>query len=217
METNRQHNKQSTPKQDLINELHKPARKNYPRRRVIIKGIDDLWQADLAEFQTYASENKGYKFILVVIDCFSKFVWTLPIKNKSGEEVTGAITKIFSRGDRIPANLQTDNGKEFFNNHFQRVMKEFNINHYSTYSTMKASIVERVIRTPKDKLYRMFSLRGKYKYYDKLNEITRKYNNTVHRTIKMRPADVTKVKESNGTSRHTRARRARRAGQANNR
>ena len=137
--------KKHNEKVDLVRELHKPARKHYLRRRVILKGIDDLWQADLAEFQLYARENKGYKYILVVIDCFSKYLWTRAIKNKTGEEVTQAFKDILSKSGRKPINLQTDNGKEFYNKHFQEVVKKHHINHYSSFSTMKTSIAERVI------------------------------------------------------------------------
>ena len=183
-----------SPKEDLVHELHRPARKIYTRRRVIVKGIGDLWQADLAEFQLYARENKGYKYILIVIDCFSKYLWTRAIKNKTGEEVTKAFNDIFSRG-KIPQNLQTDNGTEFYNHSFRDLMKKYNINHYSTFSTMKASIAERVIRTLKEKLYRMFSLNGNYKYYTQLEAVTADYNNTKHRTIGMQPSQVNKHNE----------------------
>ena len=163
----------SLVKRDVVDELHKDARINYPRRRTIIKGLDDLWQADLADFQLYARENKGHKYILMVIDCFSKFLWTAPLKDKSGPTVKTALTKIFS-GARLPKNLQTDQGKEFYNTHVSGLMKKHGINHYSTYTVKKASMAERVIRTIKGRLYREFSLSGKYKWLDILNDVTRK-------------------------------------------
>lgn len=177
-------------KQDVVNELHKPARRNFPRRRVIIKGFDDLWQADLAEFTTYSRDNRGYNYILVVIDCFSKFVWALAVKKKSSANVSEAMHKIL-RGSRKPSNLQTDAGTEFYNASFKALMKKHNINHYSTYSTKKASIVERVIRTLKEKIYRTFSVSGSYKWIDILPKIIEDYNNAKHRTIGMEPAKVT--------------------------
>ncbi|KAJ8913871.1 hypothetical protein NQ315_005668 [Exocentrus adspersus] len=101
--------KHATEKIQLVNELHKTARKNYPRRRTIIKGLDDLWQSDLAEMGNYAKDNRQYKYILVVIDCFSKFLWTRPIKNKRGQEVTQAFEDILLHTNkRVPTNLQTD-------------------------------------------------------------------------------------------------------------
>lgn len=176
-------------KLQVVKELHKQARKNFKRRRTIIKGFDDLWQTDLAEFGPYARENKGYKYILLVIDCFSKYLWTRPLKNKTGPEVTAAMTNIFKEG-RIPKNIQSDDGKEYYNQHFQKLMKKHGINHYSTYSTKKAAIVERVIRTLKSKLYKTFSLQGTYKWFDILKDKTLEYNNSKHRTIAMKPALV---------------------------
>lgn len=129
-------------KQQVVNELHKPARKNFKRRRVIIKGLDDLWQADLVEMGSYATENNEYKYLLTVIDSFSKYAWAMPIKNKSSEAVCNAMIKIFQHlSTRIPKNLQTDDGKEFFNKKFHSLMEEYGINHYSTFSIKKASIV----------------------------------------------------------------------------
>lgn len=185
----------SSVKRDLVNELHKPARRNFPRRRIIIKGLDDLWQADLAEFIPYARENKGYKYVLVVIDCFSKYLWTTPLKTKTAGEVSRAMESILRYG-RKPKNLQTDAGKEFYNRDFAQLMKSSGINHYSTYSTVKASIAERVIRTVKEKLYKQFSMRGKFKWIDILDDITDTYNTSKHRTIAMKPIDVTRTNES---------------------
>lgn len=179
----------SNERLDVIKELHRPARRKYPRRRTIVHGIDDLWQADLAEFQLYNKENKGFKFILVVIDCFSKFVWTAALKDKSGPTTTQAM-RVILKEKRVPKNLQTDNGKEFYNSNFKTLMNDFTINHYSTYSIIKASIVERVIRSLKEMLYRQFSERGNYKWYDILEQITKNYNERKHRTINMRPCDV---------------------------
>lgn len=174
----------------VVEELHKPARKNFPRKRTIIKHRDDLWQADLAEFTQHSKENRGHKYILTVIDCYSKFLWTRPLKSKNASDVCKAMDSILNEG-RIPANLQTDQGKEFYNQSFEKLMKTRSINHYSTYSVKKAAIVERVIRTFKNALYKRFSLRGKYKWIDLLSEVTLEYNNTRHSKTKMKPKDVT--------------------------
>jgi hypothetical protein len=78
----------------IVNELHRGARKNFIRRHTIIKGYKDLWQIDLAEIQQYADENDGYRYILVCINCYSKYVYTRAIKNKTGIEVTNAMKSI---------------------------------------------------------------------------------------------------------------------------
>lgn len=181
-------------KRQVVNELHKPARKNFKRRRVIIKGFDDLWQADLVEMGAYAELNKDFRYLLTVIDTFSKFAWAIPIKRKTGLEVTTAMQSIFNEG-RSPQNLQTDDGKEFFNSAFQKLMKTYNINHYSTYSTLKASIVERWNRTLKTAMWKEFSMNGTYQWINILKKLVNDYNKRKHSTIKMRPCDVTSNEE----------------------
>lgn len=185
----------SKEKIQLINELHKPIRKKFPRRRTIIKGLNDLWQADLAQMDMHVRENKQFKYFLVVIDCFSKYVWTEPLKTKSGEEVTAAFAKILQRAKTGPKNLHTDHGKEFYNHRFQNLMQKWNINHYSTFSHTKAAIAERCIRTLKETLYKFFSLNGSHKWIGILADIVKNYNETIHSTTKMKPVDVNKKNE----------------------
>ena len=181
-------------KKTIVSELHGAARRRFSRSKTIIKGLDDLWQADLAEFQPFARDNKGHKYVLVVIDCFSKFLWLRPLKDKSGPNVSRAMASVLAEG-RVPAHLCTDSGKEFYNRSFSDLMKRHRVNHYSTYSVMKASIAERAIRTIKDYMYKMFSLEGSYKYLSKLPDIAEAYNSRKHRTIGMAPKDVNKSNE----------------------
>ena len=149
----------SSFKRDIINELYKLARRHYPRRRTIVNELDDLWQADLIEVIPYARENGKNMYILIVIDCFSKYVWALQLKSKAAAEVARCMKNILQRSKTKPNHLQTDVGKEFYNRNFARLMTTHCINHYSTYSTVKVTIEERVVRTIKKKLYREFSIR----------------------------------------------------------
>jgi hypothetical protein len=167
--------------------MHKPARKNFPRRRVKVLFPGDLLQADLVDMQKYSKDNKGYKYLLTVIDCFSKKGWAAPVKDKSGPLVTKAMESILP--DNVK-NLQTDQGLEFFNKHFSALMKARNINHYHTYSHMKASIVERWNRSLKGWMWREFSIQGNYKWLDMLPKLVDKYNNKIHRSIGMKPNQV---------------------------
>ncbi|KAJ8915328.1 hypothetical protein NQ315_008212 [Exocentrus adspersus] len=143
----------SSIKEGVVNELHKPARRNFKRRHVIVKGLNDLIQIDLVEMIPYARVNKGYRYVLIVINVFSKFVWAEPVKRKTGKDMKA-----------IPRNCQSDMGKEFYNKDFQDLITKFRINHYSTFSTKKASVVER--------------------------DIVTKYNNTTHKTIRLKPNQV---------------------------
>lgn len=176
-------------KKQIVDELHKSARKNFNRRHTIIKGYNETFQADLVEMIPYMKQNRNFKYILTVIDIFSKFAWAFPIKNKTGFEVTKTMEQIFKTGC-IPKNLHTDMGKEFFNTHFNKLMDSYKINHYSTYSTKKAAIVERFNRTLKNKMWKTFSFQGSYKWLSLLPKLIDEYNNTIHRTIKMKPNDV---------------------------
>lgn len=181
-------------KRFLVNELHKQARKRFLRRRVVMKGIDDLWQADLVEMGNYSTQNKGYRYLLTVIDTFSKFSWVEPLKTKTSKDVVKAFKNIFKFG-RKPINLQTDDGKEFFNKNFDVLMKTYKINHYSTFSVMKASIVERFNRTLKGMMWKEFSYNGSYHWLDKYKDLVKTYNKNYHRTIKMAPIKVNKSNE----------------------
>lgn len=177
-------------KKEVVDELHKPARKNFKRRRVIIKGLHDLFQADLVEMIPYSKNNKGYRYILVVINAFSKFVWAYPVKRKTGKAVADVMNKVLSSLKIPPKNLQTDMGKEFYNREFQTLMKKFNINHYSSYSNLKSSIVERCNRTLKNMMWKQFSFQGTYKWLDLLPKIVKQYNSKKHSTTGFKPEDV---------------------------
>jgi hypothetical protein len=180
-------------KKQVVDEIHNQARINFPRRRVIVKSLNDLFQADLVEMIPYSGENNGFKYILVVINCFSKFVWAFPLKTKTGYEVVENMEKVFKQ--QQPKNLQTDMGKEFFNKTFQLLMKKYNINHYNTYSEKKASIVERVNRTLKNLIWKEFNYHAHYRWINLLDNIVQKYNNSKHRTIGMKPSEVKKKHE----------------------
>ncbi|XP_036146611.1 uncharacterized protein LOC118646874 [Monomorium pharaonis] len=114
----------SNERQQLVEELHAPARKNFPRRRVIVHGYDDPWQADIVEMIPYSRFNRGYHYILTVIDVLSKHAWAIPLKSKGGSETANAITEIIRESKRCPRNLQTDMGKEFYNAYVQKLFKK---------------------------------------------------------------------------------------------
>lgn len=179
----------------ISEELHKPARRNFPRRNTVIKGINDLYQADLVEMRPYSRINKGFNYILTVINCFTKVAYAVPLKNKSAETVATAMEQVLLRGASQMKNLQTDEGKEYYNKVFANLMKKYNVNHYSTKTEKKAAIVERFNRTLKGVMFRRFSQRGTHVWYDILSDLIRKYNNTMHRTIGMKPIEVNKSNE----------------------
>ena len=175
--------------------LHKPAQINYKRNRVIVHGIDIQFQADLVDMSMYTKKNDNFKYMLTCIDFFSKYAWTRVLKNKTGVEVTKAFESILKEG-RIPQKLQTDRGEEFFNKYFQDVTIKYNIHHFATGSELKASIVERFNRTIKGRMWRYLTAVNSKRYIDVLQDLITSYNNSYHRSIKMRPVDVSRENEN---------------------
>ena len=103
--------------------LHKPVRKNFKRNKTFVNGIDHLWQADLADMQDLSRDNQGHRYILTVIDVFSKFAWTIPVKDKGSKSMLDAFKELFRVSERVPKKLQTDMGKEFLNKEVQNFLK----------------------------------------------------------------------------------------------
>lgn len=128
----------------IANELHAPARRNFLRRKVFMKGIDETWQADLVDMQKYSSFNRGFKYLLTVIDNVSKYGWVIPLKNKSGEELQRALEKLLS-GSRKPQNLHVDQGTEFYNRKVKDLLSRYKINLYSTFSEKKLQFANVII------------------------------------------------------------------------
>ena len=170
--------------------LHRQARKRYPTRKYIVHDIDEQWQADLADVALIAKENDGCRFILTVIDIFTRFAWARPLKSKSGLDVEAAFKDIFQEG-RIPQRIQTDQGKEFENRHVLALFSQHNIELFSVKSANKAAIVERFNRTLKHKLWRYFTMNNKQNWTRILQDVVYSYNHSVHRTLGCKPANVT--------------------------
>ena len=191
--------KEDVTKKDVTNTLlkseaytlHKPVKKQFTRNKIIVFGIDDTWQADLVDMQKFSKENKGFKYILTVIDVFSKYAWAEPLKSKQGEDICKAFQKIFN-SKRIPQKLHVDQGTEFYNARFKSLLKAKNVRLYSTNSEVKACVVERFNRTLKERMWRMFTHFDNHVYYTNLAKLITSYNNTVHSSIKFKPVDVRK-------------------------
>ena len=150
--------------------LHKPMCHHFKRNRVIVGGIDQQWQMDLADMQSMQKFNDGYRYLLVCIDVFSKYAWVVPLKNKAGPTLVEAFKVILTSGLK-PEKIMTDQGTEFSNKHFRALMKEEDIELYNTYNETKASIVERLIRTLKTKMWRYFTAKKTMRYVDMLPDL----------------------------------------------
>ena len=119
----------------------------------------------------------------------------MPLKTKQGQELVKAFQTILSSG-RKPNKLQTDQGTEFLNRVFQKFLRENNIEFFTVNSGLKASVVERFNRTFKNKMYKYFTAKNTLTYINVLPKLVKSYNNTYHRSIKMKPSQVTKSNEA---------------------
>ena len=148
--------------------LQRPLRRKFKRNRVIAKGIDDQWDADLMDMTKYSKDNDGYSYILLVIDIFSKFLLMRPLKNKKGESVSRTFTNILTEGRR-PPRLRTDKGQEFRSRVFNDLLKDRNIEHlYAQNTEIKANYIERVIKTMMARITRYMTYKQSYRYIDHL-------------------------------------------------
>jgi hypothetical protein len=177
----------------IAHELHRQARKNFQTRKTLLKGLDDLYQADLVDMSALSRQNSNYKFILTIINCLSKVAYAFPLKQKSAAQMAKVLAGFFKKHPM--RNFQTDQGTEFYNAAVGKLVRRYNINHYSTFSVKKAAIVERFNRTLKSLMYRHFTIQGSYKWLKLLPKLLHEYNHTVHRTIGIRPADVSRRNE----------------------
>ena len=149
--------------------------------------------ADLFEYPSYGRINKGFKYGLVVIDCFTRVIYFKSMKNKTAEATAAAFDAIFSDFDEPPVNIVTDAGKEFFNSLVNKVFESYGIVHYRTptKTRWKASMAERAIRTIKSRLAKIFYKRKNNIWYDVVDQVVANYNNTSHSAHGFRPLDVT--------------------------
>ena len=186
------------PNQILSDELHQPRKINFERRKVISNNIDHIWGIDLITMIKYSKQNKNYKYILTVIDFFSKYSWCYPLKTKKSEEIINSFKDIFKKSKRKPKFIQSDQGTEFTNNVTQTFFKNNNIKWYHTYNRdIKCSICERYNRTILNKIYKNFTLNNNTIWINDLNKLTNEYNNSYHRSIKMKPIDASKKSNEN--------------------
>jgi Integrase core domain len=178
----------------IIKELFRPARRIYPRWSVTQKGFGDQSQCDLVILDKYSKYNRNFKYILLCIDIFTKKMTARPLKTRTAEEVTKQMSEILKEMPPFRL-LQTDEEKSFFSRQFQSLMKAYNIKHFFTHSSMKASIIERAIRSFRMILFPRMHLMGKFNWIDQYKLVLNEYNSRKHSKIKMAPNNVKKKHE----------------------
>lgn len=163
----------------------------FPRRMVLTRGIDYLWQADLLDYSPVSKENSGIHFLLTVIDCFSRYAIAVPMKDKSASSSVTAFIKVLNVTKSKPKKLQTDQGKEFTNSKFQSLLAEKKIHWYYTKSEIKASLVERFNRTLRARIKKYMVTKRTLRYLDVLPDLIIGYNKTKHSSLeKYAPEEV---------------------------
>ena len=129
---------------------------------------------------------------MCAIDLFLKYARVVPLKDKGETNIVNAFQKLISKG-RKPNKIWVDQGGEFYNKHFKRLFKKDIIEIYSPYNQRKSVVAKRPITTLETKIFKHMAAISKSAYFDVLDDIVNKYNNTNHRTTKRRPIDVTSI------------------------
>ena len=173
----------------LADELHKPIIQKFNKRKMYSSFKDNIWGVDLADMQLLSKFNKGFRFLLCVIDIFNKYAWVIPLKDKKGISIVNAFQIIFKKSNRKPNKIWVDKESEFYNSSFKKLLKD-DIEMYSTNNEGKSDIAERFIRALKNKIYKYMASISKNVFIDKLDDIVKKYNNNYDTSIKMKPVDV---------------------------
>lgn len=171
--------------------LHRRRVFKFKRNPVLASGPEELIQADLIDMQSLSKDNNGYKYILTLIDVFTKKAFAYPLKSKAASEVVKSLTHMFTH-HFVPSHFNTDAGTEFTNKPVQDLLKEHHINYYiARNEVIKCAVIERFQRTLQSKLYKYFTGTSNNRYIDVLDQFVDGYNNTVHRSIGMTPNSVT--------------------------
>ena len=173
----------------FINEIYsKPPKKNFITKKTNVYCIDDIWSLDILDLKDYGPENnRGYRYVLVTIDNFSKYGWTIPLKNKNAQLIKDSFENILIRSKRFPNLIESDRGKEFHNTIIQDFLNKNNIKLYSRNSSFDKVFAEGFNRTIRDLLKKPVFEKGDGNWIDILPTITKKYNNKVHSSTELTP------------------------------
>ena len=158
---------------EIVNKflLHNPIIRNLKKRKVYSAFRDNIWGADLADMQLISNFSKIFRFLLCVIDIFTKYAWVVPLKDKKCVSIVNAFQKILDDSDRKPRKIWLDKGIYFYNHYFKKWLKDNEIEMYSIHNEGKSVVAERFIRTLKTKIYKYMTLVSKNMHIDKLDDI----------------------------------------------
>jgi hypothetical protein len=173
--------------------LFKPMRKKFTRRRVLFRDAADLAQADLGDM-TQLGQHNTHRYFLLVINAFTKKAYIALLKRKTAKECAEAFRKMYYDNNLLYRNLQTDMGGEF-RSEFTATLNDLGVNQYFAYSDKKAALIERCIKTIKTRLWRWMHKNNTYIWTEAIKDIVFSYNHSYHRSIGMKPVEVTEDNE----------------------
>ena len=178
----------------FIDEIYStPPKKNYPTNKIVYNHIDEIWSIDLADMIDYKIlNNKGFRYIFIVIDEFAKYLWAIPLKTKNSQTITNEFSNILTKSKRKPLKIESDRGTEFYNSIFQNFIKNKIFKHYSRFTDKGPSIAERVIRTIRNLSKKPVFLAGEASWTNELTSFIKQYNITIQYSIKMTPIQASK-------------------------
>ena len=169
----------------------KQTRRKFPRRRIVAHYPLELVQADTLNFRNLRSpKNRGFNYVLVVIDTFSKKLWARPLKRLSESETCEGLKAIISEMEYPPILFMSDKGKEFLNKSVQTLFDRLGVKSYYVTGPHKAALAERVIKTVKQKIERYLFQNETKVWLPVLQAVVENYNNSFHSSIKMAPNEV---------------------------
>ena len=173
--------KQCLQDQDAFS-LNRPLRRKFKRNRIVPTQCDAQWDMDLADVSNLEKYNDGIKFLLVVIDLFSRYLWVQPLKGKTHQDILKGLQDILRQG-RKPESARSDKGSEFVNRWVNKFMKGLDINHFTSQNKTKANYAERVIRSLKNLMYRYMFHNQTHRYINVLQDLVSNYNSRPHRSL----------------------------------
>ena len=133
--------------EQLVEEFHKPIIRKFKKIKVYSAFKDNIWGADLADMQLISKFNKGFRFLLCVIDIFSRYAWVVPLKDKKGVSIVNAFQKNLKQSAIKPRKILVYKCSEFYNSSFKKWPKDYSIEMYNTHNIDKSVVTKTFIRT----------------------------------------------------------------------
>ena len=183
----------------FINEIYsKPPKKYYPTNKTHVYHIDEIWSLDILDLKDYGPRNnRGYRYVTVIIDNFSRFGWTVALKNNNAQTIKDSLENNIISSKRQPELIEPDDGSEFVNIIFTNLINTKKIQRYSRNTALRAVFAERFNRTIRDLLKKPVFEKADGKWIDVLPTITKQYNNRIHSSTKLTPIQAS-LKKNEG-------------------